>query len=82
VLALSQIQKTESLSLFLLQHAWALKNCKELFGLGNDKEAISAAFEANGVVRNITEHFHLGSGTGCKFLKYVGTQYSDILIHT
>ena len=23
-----------------------IENCKELFGLGNDKEAISAAFEA------------------------------------
>jgi hypothetical protein len=25
---------------------WGIENCKELFGLGNDKEAISAAFEA------------------------------------
>ncbi len=25
---------------------WEIENCKELFGLGNDKEAISAVFEA------------------------------------
>jgi hypothetical protein len=25
---------------------WGIENCKELFGLGNDKEAISAAFDA------------------------------------
>jgi hypothetical protein len=25
---------------------WGIENCKELFGLGNDKEAISAASEA------------------------------------
>ncbi len=25
---------------------WGIENCKELFGLVNDKEAISAAFEA------------------------------------
>ena len=25
---------------------WGIENCKELFGLGNDKEATSAAFEA------------------------------------
>jgi hypothetical protein len=25
---------------------WGIENCKELFGLGSDKEALSAAFEA------------------------------------
>jgi hypothetical protein len=25
---------------------WGIENCKEQFGLGNDKEAIYAAFEA------------------------------------
>ncbi len=25
---------------------WGFENCKELFGFGNDKEAISAVFEA------------------------------------
>jgi hypothetical protein len=25
---------------------WGIENCKELFGLGSDKEAVSAAFEA------------------------------------
>ena len=36
---------------------WGIENCKELFGLGNDKEAISAAFDA-------------GSGTNKKNLLF------------
>ncbi len=49
---------------------WGIENCKELFGLGNDKEAISAAFDAgiddhktnllfgsNGIVSRTLDHW-------------------------
>ena len=41
-----QIQRKETFEGVPPTACWGMENCKELFGLGSDKEALTAAFEA------------------------------------
>ena len=72
-----QIQRKETFEGVPPTACWGMENCKELFGLGSDKESLTAAFEA-GTDDNRRNLLFGGSGIVSRTLDH----WSDLLDDT